>query len=160
MRRKIKNVFAVADYYCFACSPHNPIGLQLNFFETEEGVEAEWNPKQYYEGYPGVVHGGIQAVILDEIAAWAIYIKAKTSGVTSRLNVKYKKPVISSQEKIKAVGKIRNIQRSFCYVDTWLYGEDGTLLAEAEAIYFIYPQQKAIEMNWYPEDYNSFFDEA
>lgn len=159
MRRKIKNVFAKEDYYCFACSPHNPIGFQLEFYETEEGVEAEWSPKQYFEGYPGVIHGGLQATMLDEIAAWAIYIKAKTSGVTSRLNVKYKKPVSSKQEKITVKAKIREIQRSFCYVDTWLYGEHNELLAEAEAIYFIYPQAKAIEMNWYPEDYNSFFDE-
>ncbi|MDL2230816.1 PaaI family thioesterase [Bacteroidales bacterium OttesenSCG-928-L19] len=159
MKRKIKNVFAKEDYYCFACSPHNPIGLQLSFFETEEGVESVWEPKQHYEGYPGVIHGGIQSVMLDEIAAWTVYIKFKTSGVTSRLNVKFKKPVSSNQKQITLKGKINKVQRQFVHVDTWLLDENGEVCAEAEAVYFTFPVEKAIEMKWYPEDYESFFEE-
>ncbi len=159
MRRKIKNVFAKEDYHCFACSPHNPIGLQLEFYETEEGVEAIWEPKKYYEGYPGVIHGGIQSVLLDEITAWTTYIKAKTSGVTSRLNMKYKKPVNSMQSKITVKGKIDKIQRNFVYLTGLLFDENDELCAEAEVIYFTFPREKAIEMSWYPEDYNSFFEE-
>lgn len=158
MKRKITNVFAKEDYLCFACSPHNPIGLQLNFYETEEGVESIWEPKKSYEGYPGVIHGGIQSVMLDEIAAWTVYIKAKTSGVTSRLNVKFKKPVSSRQKQLKLKGRINRFQRNFCYIDTWLLDENDTICAEAEAVYFLYPVEKAVEMKWYPEDYNSFFE--
>ena len=159
MRRKIKNVFAKEDYHCFACSPHNPIGLQLNFFETEEGVESEWEPKKYYEGYPGVVHGGILSTMLDEITAWTVYIKAGTSGVTSRLNVKFKKPVLSSQSKVTLKVKITKIQRNFVYLEGWILDENGEVCVEAEAIYFTYPVEKAIEMKWYPERYEEFFED-
>lgn len=159
MKRKIKNVFAKEDYHCFACSPHNPIGLQLAFFETDEGVEATWQPGKYYEGYPGVIHGGIQSVMLDEIAAWTVYIKGKTSGVTSRLNVKFRKPVSSKQSKITLKGKITRIQKNFVYIDAFLLDENGVTCAEAEAVYYTFPVGKAIEMGWYPEDYNSFFEE-
>ena len=157
MRRKIKNVFAEGDYQCFGCSPHNPLGLHLHFFETEEGVETEWNPQQHFEGYPGIVHGGIQSLLLDEIAAWVVYIKAKTAGVTSRLNVKYRKPVSSAQEKIVLKGKIKSTERNFCYVDAFLLNEAGEVCAEAEAIYYIFPLEKAIKDHFYPEDYNRFF---
>lgn len=160
MKRKIINVFAKEDYHCFACSPHNPIGLRLNFYETDEGVEAEWEPAKYYEGYPGVIHGGIQSVLLDEITAWAVYIKAKTSGVTSRLNVKFKKPVSSTQKKITVKGKIEKIQRNFVYLKGELFDENNELCAEAEVVYYTYPTEKAIEMKWYPEDYNSFFEDS
>lgn len=157
MRREITNVFAKGDYCCFGCSPDNPIGLHLQFFETEEGVEAVWEPQKYYEGYPGVVHGGIQSTLLDEITAWAVYIKAKTAGVTSRLNVKFKKPVSSTQKKITLKGKIREVSRNFCYLDACLLDENNQICAEAEAIYYLYPLEKAIQENWYPANYEEFF---
>ena len=158
MRRKIINVFAEKDYFCFACSPHNPIGLQLSFFETEEGVEAEWISGKNYEGYPNVIHGGILSVLLDEVAAWTLYIKAATSGVTSRLNVKYKKPVSSQQHKITLKGKIIKTQRNFVYIEAKLLDEGGAVCAEAEAVYFAYSKEIAIGMGWYPENYDSFFE--
>lgn len=158
-KRKITNAFAKEDYHCFACSPHNPIGLQMQFYETEEGVESVWEPRRYYEGYPGVIHGGIQSTLLDEIAAWAIYIKARTSGVTSRLNVKFRKPVSSSQKHITLKSRIKYIQRGFCYLDTWLMDENGDVCAEADAVYYIFPSEEAIKKGWYPEDYDSFFRE-
>jgi len=159
MKRKIKNVFAKEDYYCFGCSPRNPIGLQLEFYETEEGLESIWEPKKHYEGYPGIIHGGIQSVLLDEVTAWTLYIKAKTSGVTSRLNMKYKKPVSSTQSKITLKGKLDKIQHNFAYLSGWILDETGVVCAEAEAIYYMFPQEKAIEKNWYPKDYNNFFEE-
>jgi acyl-coenzyme A thioesterase PaaI-like protein len=158
MKRKIINVFAKEDYFCFACSPHNPIGLQLSFYETEEGVEAEWQPKKYYEGYPDVIHGGIQSVLLDEIAAWAVYIKAKTSGVTQRLNVKFIKQVSSLQEKIKIEAHIVKTVRNFVYLEAFLCDCQGEKCAQAEVVYFTFPVEKAVEMSWYPEDYNTFFE--
>jgi len=158
MRRKIINVFAKQNYNCFACPPFNSIGLQMHFWETDEGVESEWNPNNLYEGYPGVIHGGIQSTLLDEIAAWTVYIKAHTSGVTSRLNVRYKKPVLSDQHHITLKGKIREVEHSLCFIETQLLDQNGVICAEAEAVYFIYPPEKAIKMNWYPEDYSSFFE--
>lgn len=158
-RRKIKNIFAKEDYYCFACSPHNPIGLKLQFYETEEGVESVWEPQLDYESYPGIIHGGIQSTMLDEIAAWTVYIKAKTSGVTSRLNVKFKKPALSTQKKITLRGKISKMQRHLVFVETWLLDENDEVCAEGEAIYSTMPVEKAIEMKWYPDNYDSFFEE-
>ncbi|MDR2868789.1 MAG: PaaI family thioesterase [Bacteroidales bacterium] len=158
MRKKIINVFAKEDYYCFGCSPHNPIGLQLQFVETEEGIETEWSPRQYCEGYPGVVHGGIQATLMDEIAAWVVYIKVKCSGVTSRLNIKYAKPVDSHQDKVLLKAKLREVKRSLAYIDVVLINEKEEICASAEAIYFLIPHDKAVTMNYYPECYEDFFE--
>jgi len=158
MYRKIKNIFAKEDYYCFACSPHNPIGLQLSFVETDEGVETAWSPKQYYEGYPGVIHGGIQATLIDEVAAWTLYIKGKCSGVTSRLNVKYSKQVSSLQNNIIIKGKLREIKRSLAFIDVQIFGENGEMCVRGEAIYFIIPRDEAIAMHYFPERFDDFFE--
>jgi acyl-coenzyme A thioesterase PaaI-like protein len=158
MKRLIKNIFAKENYHCFACSPHNPIGLHLQFYETERGVECEWVPQQQYESYPGIIHGGLQATMLDEIAAWTVYIKARTSGVTSRLNVKYRKPVSAQQSHITLQGEIHKIERGFCYVNTKLLDCEGDLKAEGEAIYRLIPLEQAIAQKWFPENYEDFFN--
>jgi acyl-coenzyme A thioesterase PaaI-like protein len=123
MKRKIKNVFATADYNCFACSPHNKQGLQLQFYELDDYVQSEWIPLPQFEGYPGVIHGGIQATLLDEIGAWTMYIKARCSGVTSRMNLKYIKPLDSKQGKILLRGKLKEIVRNICYIDAEILNE-------------------------------------
>ena len=39
------------------------------------------------------LHGGIQAVLLDEICAWVVLRKLQTTGVTSKMETRYMKPV-------------------------------------------------------------------
>ncbi len=159
MRRPIKNVFAANDYNCFGCSPHNEIGLQLKFYEVDDYVESEWIPAKQYEGYPGVVHGGILSAMMDEVAAWTMNIKAHCSGVTSRMNIRYRKPVDSRQEKIILRGKLREMNRNLCYIDVELLSADNEVCAEGEITYFAFPLEKSIEECFYPRDYNSFFEQ-
>lgn len=159
IRKKIKNVFAVNDYNCIGCSPYNPIGLKLQFFEEGEQIVADWVPEVNFEGYPGIIHGGIQALLLDEISAWTIYIKAKTAGVTSRLSVKYKKEVINTQTKITVRGTLVEVIRNLGFVKSELLNENGEVCAEAESTFFLFPVGKAVADHIYPTDYNSFFEE-
>ena len=60
---------------CFACSPHNEIGLQMEFYEEDQKIISLWQPKRDYEGFQNILHGGIQATLIDEIAAWSVFIK-------------------------------------------------------------------------------------
>ena len=57
---------------CFVCGKDNPIGLKLRFDWDGKTARAEFTPTELYQGWQGVVHGGIIAVMLDEVAAWAI----------------------------------------------------------------------------------------
>ena len=56
------------EYNCFMCSPTNPKGLHLSFYEDGDDVVTRWIPSRDYEGWKGVIHGGIQATIIDETA--------------------------------------------------------------------------------------------
>jgi len=65
--RKILNVHRNDDpelYQCIGCSPHNPIGLKLEFWEDGDELYAEWEPQPNFMGCVNVVHGGIQATLL------------------------------------------------------------------------------------------------
>ncbi len=54
--------------HCFVCGLENPFGLQLRFYESVPGeIVAEYTVPEQYQGYPGVVHGGIVTAMLDEV---------------------------------------------------------------------------------------------
>ncbi len=157
MKRYIKNVFADEEYNCFACGPHNPIGLHLQFYEEDEYVKTEWEPSQNYEGYPTCIHGGIQAVLLDEIAAWTLYIKEHCAGVTSHMSVRYCKKLDSNKGKITVEGKIKKIIYNFCYIDAYIYNSQHEVCAKAEVIYYMFSKEDSIEKYRFPTRQEDFY---
>jgi acyl-coenzyme A thioesterase PaaI-like protein len=51
---------------CFVCGVENDFGLQAKFYETDaKELVALINPSEQHQGYPGRMHGGIAATILD-----------------------------------------------------------------------------------------------
>lgn len=156
--RKIVNPYDKIDgHYCFACSKHNPIGLQLNFFEDGDDIISKWIPKKEYTGFHNVLHGGIQAVLMDEVAAWCVQIKHKTSGLTTKLETRYKKPIYIDGGEITLKSRITNIKRNLVTIKVELFDHEGNLCSESEVQYFTFSQKVAKEKLFYPE-YNSFFE--
>jgi uncharacterized protein (TIGR00369 family) len=77
------------DEFCFACGIQNKNGLKLTISGNSEGVLASIAPPSWSQGYSGVVHGGIVATILDELAVWAAFKKGYKS-VTAELTMRIK----------------------------------------------------------------------
>jgi len=95
---------------CFVCGEKNDFGLQAKFFETEtKELVALITPSEEHQGYPGRMHGGIAASILDETIARAINNGKEEQlwGVTLELKTKYRKSVPLGQE-LKVVGRVTN----------------------------------------------------
>jgi uncharacterized protein (TIGR00369 family) len=90
MRRPV--VFGDDPGRCFGCGSANPAGLHLAFVETDEGVEAEYAVPSHLEGAPGIVHGGIQGTLLDEVFCVTAFVKQGTFVVTGELTVRYLRP--------------------------------------------------------------------
>lgn len=76
-------------YYCFGCAPNNEAGVKMEFYEDDDDVVSIWKPEAKYQGWINTLHGGIQAVLLDEICAWVILRKLQTTGVTSKMETRY-----------------------------------------------------------------------
>jgi len=78
---------------CIMCGAQNPVGMELHFCACEDdGVEATLTVPERFQGYRGIVHGGIVASLLD--AAMTHCVKTiGHSAVTADLNVRYKHPV-------------------------------------------------------------------
>ncbi len=90
---------------CFGCSPRNPIGFRLHFTRTDDEVIARFTPGPQYEGPPGIMHGGLQATLVDEVAAWTIVGLKGRMGFTATMQVKLSRPVRTGREVI-ARGRI------------------------------------------------------
>lgn len=85
------------DYrYCFACGADNPIGLRVTAQYRDGVSELSWTPRREYEGYQGVLHGGIIATLLDEAMAYAA-ISLVGSCATAEMQTRYRQPVSSTQ---------------------------------------------------------------
>jgi uncharacterized protein (TIGR00369 family) len=80
---------------CFVCGVHNPFGLHTDFFELEDGtLAAKVTPSEHHQSYPGRLHGGISAALLDETIGRAITaLESDTWAVTVEITTRYKKPV-------------------------------------------------------------------
>ncbi len=82
---------------CFICGLENPVGLHLHIYETAPGeVETRYTAPEHFQGYPGVLHGGIVGAILDELSGRSLMGSDPMSPrfmFTAKLEIKYRKNV-------------------------------------------------------------------
>ncbi len=122
---------------CFVCGVQNSLGLKAKFYESEGGeTVAIFTPKKEFQSYPGVMHGGISATILDETIGRAIMNKygQNSFGVTLELNIRYKKPVPTEKE-LKVVGRIISDKGRIFEGSGEIYLPDGTVAVSAQGKY-------------------------
>ena len=80
------------EQMCFGCGPTNTHGMNLRFFRDGDAVVTTMQPQPGWEGAPGLVHGGLQATLSDEIAAWTVFTLCGSYGFTTALEVRYLRP--------------------------------------------------------------------
>ncbi len=78
-----------ADGHCFGCSPANPIGLGLRFRPDDDGIRADFCLDRRYESYPGTLHGGIVALICDEVMGNLVVLRHGRPAVTTSMRMRY-----------------------------------------------------------------------
>lgn len=144
--KKIKNPWiGLTDkgYNCFACAPSNPYGLKMEFYEEGEDIVSIWTPGDNYQGWLNTLHGGIQATLLDEIGGWIIARKCQTSGMTTSLNIKYKKPIpTGSDVQVEVRARIRETKRNFVFIDAAIT-YNGVICSTADITYYTFPKDVA-----------------
>ena len=130
-------------YNCFACAPNNPYGLKMEFYEDGDDIVSIWTPGGNYQGWFNTLHGGIQATLLDELGGWIIARKFQTSGMTTNLNVKYKKPVPTGEDvRIEIRGHVKETKRSFVIIEASI-SYNGTVCSTAEMTYYTFSKEIA-----------------
>lgn len=148
--------------HCFICGMENPVGLHLHIYETAPGeVESTYVAPEHFQGYPGVLHGGIVAAIIDEISGRAHMGSDPLDPrfmFTARLEVKYRKNVPIGKQ-LKIVGKAGKSRSKSAEAWSGIYdAETNELLAEGNVLLINVPDEqfdrsRLSELGWkvYPE---------
>ena len=148
--KKITNPYDNELNMCFGCSQKNPAGLKLQFEESEEFLHASWQPSEFYQGYPNMLHGGIIAALLDEIGGWCVSVKTGTAGVTSEMKTRFLAPVFINKGTVTLKAAVVDQTEKRVRIDCFLYDGQSKLCAKAETEYFIYPPEIAARRFRYP----------
>jgi acyl-coenzyme A thioesterase PaaI-like protein len=140
----------------------NPVGLHLHIYEIAPGeVESTYIASDHFQGYPGVLHGGIVAAIIDEISGRAHMGSDPMDPrfmFTAKLEVKYRKNVPVGKL-LKVIGKAGKSKPRYAEAWAGIYdAETDELLAEGNTLLMDVPAEqfdrsRLNELGWkvYPE---------
>ena len=134
----------VNEHNCFGCGTLNLHGLQLILHNDDggNGVWTTFTPDRRFEGYGGMIHGGIISTVLDEVMAWSLY-RIGAWGVTAEMQVKFRKPVRVGEE-TRATGRIvRDRGRIYELTGEIRRAADHVLLAEATGTFVRVSREQA-----------------
>lgn len=147
----VRNPFVgIEGYSCFGCDPANPIGLALSFHRDGDVVSTSWEPRSELQGYPGVVHGGIQATLADEIGGWYVYAVIGTAGVTKDLSITYEHSAKSDEGPFTITARGLEQSAKEATIGVEIHNAVGTRCAVARLTYALFSEAVARRRLFFP----------
>jgi acyl-coenzyme A thioesterase PaaI-like protein len=80
------------DGMCFGCGKDNPIGLKLDFDFDGEIYSTRYTPEKTHQGWANRTHGGMLALVLDEILSRVVLVQHGLDWVTVELTTRLVRP--------------------------------------------------------------------
>lgn len=143
-----------ASRTCFLCGKQNDIGLKMTWYNDIEAqqVRATVVVPEHFNSYPGIVHGGIIAALLDETAGRATMIEGDANKffVTARLDIKYRLPTPTGQL-LTVVGWVTKQKRNYAQVAGEIRLADGQVTAQCTALVILPGEEFYERCNWEQE---------
>lgn len=143
---------------CFACGVRNDVGLKLVFRQEGDEIVTEYTPEPHFQGFPGVLHGGILATLLDEALSRTATVEGRWM-MTGKLEIRFRsaapigrplrvsaRTLSSRARMLQAAGEIR------------LADEPATVIATAEGTFLPLPQEYQREAVEQHPELADFFD--
>lgn len=137
---------------CYICGMDNKDGLKAQFYNMEDGsVMTKFLYREEHQSFPGRVHGGLLAAMLDELAFRAYWVNNDTMlGATMSMEVKYRNPV-PYNEQIIGKGIIVTDLSKFFTADVCLMNQDNKILTNATVKYIKLPIEKIADADFHEE---------
>lgn len=145
MKKIINPWEGIEGYFCYACSPDNPSSLHMEFYEDGDDIVAFWKPNSNYQGWLNTLHGGVQSTLVDEIAGWVIVRKLQTTGVTSKLEIKYLKSISTNEPQLTIRSRITDRKRNAIFIEAEIFNSQNELCSHADMVYFVTSPERALE---------------
>ncbi len=133
------NLQALLNPACIVCGPENPRGLKLRFHSLSDGVvAAEWTPTRDWEGFKGIIHGGIISTVLDEAMSQAVSARGWPA-LTCELRVRLRRHVAPG-ETLQVRAWVADRQRRKILTEAALVNSRGEEHAHAWAVFLALPE--------------------
>jgi acyl-coenzyme A thioesterase PaaI-like protein len=129
---------------CFGCGRENARGLGLRFQVEDGRAVAHFTPELFLQGFPGFMHGGGVATVLDEAMGWAAYARGVWA-MTAKLTMRFRRSVPLRQQ-VKVSGWVTRDRGRFLEVYAELRSRQGRLLAEADGLFVRLDGERAEEV--------------
>ncbi len=124
---------------CFVCGQDNARGLQIFFEIGDDGVvTAEWIPSSDWEGFRGILHGGIISTVLDESMSKAVAL-TEGEALTGELRVRFRRHV-STGQRLHVRGWIVRRAKRLIETEATLTDTEGNEYAHAWARFLALPK--------------------
>jgi acyl-coenzyme A thioesterase PaaI-like protein len=144
----------LTNQYCFGCGRHTPIGLHLEFTRDGDDVVATYTPRREDTGFPGVMHGGLATLLLDEAMGWAMYAD-RVFAVTARMEIRFRRPV-ELDGPLEVRGRIDRERGRRLEVSAELTDASGERLVEASGLFLrMDPESEARALATFREEFGS-----
>jgi len=146
---------------CFVCGIENAFGLKSNFYELEDGqFMAVFKPAEEHQGYPGRLHGGVAATILDETIGRAIMVAGADNiwGVTIDLSLKYRKPVPLDEE-VRVLAKVVSDKKRYFLAEGKIILADGSIAVTGQGKYLKMDIEKIADFDHEGEEWRVLSDD-
>ena len=128
---------------CVVCSFTSGKGLHLKFDAAHDGsVTAAFQCDEAFEGYPGVLHGGVISSILDGAMGNCMFARGQAT-VTVEMTAKFRHPVVTGQEATVSARVTRSSHPLYLLEAEII--QDGKVKATAKGKY--YDQPKLIDLD-------------
>lgn len=137
---------------CFICGLQNDVSLKMSWYEDHRAqrLRATVTVPEHFNGYPGIVHGGIVSAILDETSGRAVMLKSGKDAimVSLKLEVTFRRPTPTNTP-LTVTGWVIKQSPRRAQVAAEIRLPDETLTAECRSI-VVRPPQEILNC-WEPE---------
>jgi len=122
----------IGDDKCFVCGPNNPLGLKIPFEIDRAGkkIRGEFTPGPEYQGFQGIIHGGVITTLLDE-AMVKLAFELGISAVTAWIEVRFLTPLMTG-EKISVSAIITRDEKKLIEATAEACASNGNVIAKAK----------------------------
>lgn len=143
MKRVINPWMNREGYHCFGCDPNHEHGLKMEFYEDGDDIVSFWNPTGEHQSWINTLHGGIQAALLDELCGWVVFRKFQTGAVTSKMELRYRKPVRTDGGQLTLRARVTEQRRNLVTIVGEIYNSEGELCTECSCLFFLFSREKS-----------------
>ena len=135
---------------CLVCGNrrNNPVSMQVRFYWDGEKIDTPVNPDIIYNGYEGILHGGIISALLDEGMGWAAALERRAYFVTGELNIRFLRP-IKTGASLRLVCKATEHLKRYSISQGEIIDESGKVLAKGSGKFFEMSAEEADKTKQY-----------